>query len=136
MTFEKIVSTLFNWGELDKRRDMMFLSRLKPNVYMYDNLRPNIKIISFSLNPRGIQMEEECFHCQSWNYLASSNQVWAWLQSAIEFTITSPLECRNHFMFFCSRMFCVSTKNLVDLSCTQIHKSVHTTSRLSKKNRK
>ena len=35
-------------------------------------------------------------------------------------------------MFFCSRMFCVSTKNLFDLICTQIHKSVHTTSRLSK----
>ena len=65
LTFEKIVSTLFNWGESDKRGEEIFLSRLKPIVYMYDNLRPNIKIISFSLNPRGIQMEEECFHCQS-----------------------------------------------------------------------
>ena len=37
-------------------------------------------------------------------------------------------------MFFCSRMFCVSTKNLFDLICTPFKKSVHATSRLSKKN--
>ena len=95
---------LYSTGERQTKGERRFFLRLKPIVYVYDNVYDTTKKSKSYhfpwIHQRGIQMEEECFHCQSWNYLASSNQVWAWLQSAIEFTIASPLEFINHFIFF------------------------------------